>query len=185
MDSLRLVARETVSRDDVDDAMRSLSCRLINVVPASATVPAQLVFASADGRTTLHFVHDAHLDEQVFVVASADGAAAAVVERLRAAIDTWGDEEIASLATSVTDAAALVRGLRMTALTAAPSAATLARFSAGFAHPDEAVRAATLIAAAYAGWPGLEPDVVRLAEGDPSPAVRAQATALRPRWQRA
>ena len=182
--SLRIVARETATRDEVDDAMRALGCRLINVVPATAGVPHQLVFASERGGATVHFVRDEQIGALVFVLGGPQRVVARLTEQLRSAIATYRDDEIEQLAARSDEPSAMLRGLQLTALTAQPSELRVARFSAALSHDDEAVRGSALDAAIYAAWPTLAPHVARLAERDPSAKLRTRASEVLSRWSR-
>jgi hypothetical protein len=78
---IRVVPRDSVSRDDIDDAAFALGFLLVNIVPRSELHPAQVVYVTPDRRGSVHLVEDGGLS---FVVQGDDEErwAAALRERL-------------------------------------------------------------------------------------------------------
>lgn len=73
---------EALARDDLDDAAQALGLLLINIVPATADHPAQIIFASSDGLSTVHALDDKARGATTLVVQGAGEEAMAA--RVRA-----------------------------------------------------------------------------------------------------
>ena len=90
----RAVLSHEVSRDDIDDAMAACDLHLINVIPGTGELPAQLMFAR-DDHTHAFVVEDARLG----VVYVAVGGDDALLERITKAIPSVTEERAATLDT--------------------------------------------------------------------------------------
>ena len=172
---LRIVLADSVTRDDVDDAIVAHRWRLADVVAASAAHPAQLVLLTEDRGAAMHFVDDQQVDARYFVVSGRDAARAR--RELEATLPTVDDAAITLLLSSPDRPSELARGLVYAALSSESKAGErVSAFERAASHADESVRAAVVVAAAYARWSELRPLVERCATSDPSPALRARAT---------
>ena len=60
--SLRLVLHESVTRDDLDDAMVRNGWRLANIVSGGETEPTQLLYLTADRQNLLQLVDDPRIN---------------------------------------------------------------------------------------------------------------------------
>jgi hypothetical protein len=59
--SIRIALRESVTRDDIDDAMVRRGWRLCNIVPAAEEHPFQMIFTDAARTATIHIIDDQRL----------------------------------------------------------------------------------------------------------------------------
>jgi hypothetical protein len=172
----RIVLRETVSRDDLDDARVTQRWRLANVVAARPGVPAQDVVLTEDRRHVLHFIEDAQLGLRYVVVSGPDEPATRRV--VEAALPSVDEPALAALL-----AAGALRALGIAALIRAEAQPdALVAFDHAFLDRKESARTFALIAAAYARWPALRTKVARVAGTDPSAAVRERALLVLDAW---
>jgi hypothetical protein len=173
----RVALAESVTRDDVDDAMHALGWQLTNVVPPTAERPGQLVFASRDAQTVLCMVDDVRLGVTYFVANGVDvaGELAAVAERFACE----GLDAVGELVTDMSNLYRFRRGIGLMALLLTePDPACVDLFERAFAHGDARVRALALTAASYVTWDEMQPLLAQVCEDDPSPAIREAAGRL-------
>lgn len=170
-----LVLRSDVSRDDIDDAMDRCGWRITNVFVGSATQPGQVVYATADRRSSLYLVEDQRLGVLYFT--GTGPTIAAALTEARACLPTVRIDEALERVHEPADANALTRALAVVVLTAGPepSERRTAAMVTALGHDDAAMRRAALVAATYAGWPALRPAIAELAARDPVAAIRADA----------
>lgn len=81
---IRIVLAESVTRDDLDDAAVEGGWLLLDIVPATSTFPAQIIYLTPDRQNLIHLVDDARLATVHAVVVGPDEPrwAAAVRARL-------------------------------------------------------------------------------------------------------
>jgi hypothetical protein len=153
----RIVLRREVTRDDIDDAIARKQWRLMNLVPATATHPAQMLLLTEDRSHVLHVVDDAKLG-LTYVVPSGPDAERCSRE-VRDALPTYGEDEIrASLAESAGEKSAEARVLstKLAAL-ALPAAEADAALRAARTDGDRVVRDAASLALPYLDLPRIAP----------------------------
>jgi hypothetical protein len=170
------VLRSDVSRDDIDDAMERCGWRITNVFVGSATHPGQVIYATADRRSSLYLVEDPRLGVLYFT-----GTGPTIDEALaevRACLPTADIEQALASVHAPPDASALGQALAVVVLTAGPdpSPRRSAAMVSALRHRDPAIRHAALVAATYAAWPGLHSAIAELASHDPVATIRADAT---------
>lgn len=154
--------------------MAAIDSKLVNVVPPSATHPAQMIFASGDRRSYLHLIADERLGV-TYIASDATDAVEALGERL----EHYSDEAIAEELEGARDEARLARALGLLALSVAgdPREDQVDGMRRGIGHPSSQVRLAALVAITYAPWPQLQPDLEGLLASEPDPMVQAHGTA--------
>ncbi len=173
----RVVLTSEVTRDDIDDAAMRCGWQLTNVLPGSAQQPAQMIYAALRGSLVLYLVEDGRLDVLYFAAAG-DGAreALAQVRRELACCDENAHHQYLA---GADDVAHLRRGLGILVLqskTASDEAVAL--FERVLSHADLQIRSLGLVAATYAPWPQLRTAIERVAQHDPLPQLRANASQL-------
>jgi hypothetical protein len=173
--AVRLVVRDGVTRDELDDALAGRGCALVNVIAPSASHPGQMIYVSHDRRGFIHVVDDAVLGA-TYLTGAGEGVAAEL-EALRTCLEVYSDDDLASLLAAAPDDAGLCRALGVLALAAGPSPGEerLAVFSRALEHGSAEVRVAALVATSYVLWPELRGRVARLASGDGDQLVRLHA----------
>ena len=172
----RIVLRDGVSLDDVDDARLARGWRVANLVTARPGVPAQQLLLTRDRRHLMHVVDDAQLGVRYLVVS---GPEPSVVRReIEAALPTVDEESLRGALAAGEPRALGLAALMCTA--ARPD--VLQAFDRAFVDRVEAVRVAALVAAAYARWPELEPRIARVAQTDPSASLRERALLILDAW---
>ena len=169
--------RESVTRDDIDDAMHRCGWQLTNVVPPTGHHPGQLMFAAAQPETVLYLVQDLRLG--VIYVAAMGQSAAALLDQVRFELpcedaDTWRE-----LTADPQRLEPYRRGLAILAL-ASPGAsqAGVECFTAALNHPEPNVRTLALTAASYAPWPELRPALEQVRDQDAQPELSRAAAQL-------
>jgi hypothetical protein len=65
---IRLELPETVTRDQLDDASLEAGLRLLDIVPASPTHPAQHIYLGPDRQSLLHLLEDGRSGALSFVL---------------------------------------------------------------------------------------------------------------------
>jgi len=152
---LRIALREATTRDDLDDVTREAGLLLLNIVPATATHPAQIIYTTRDRQSLIHLIDDARLGVLYFALHGAEEDAIARVIRER--LPTLAQEEVFALAGAAAPRDA-IRGIALIAITAGPTAepAPLEIFRAALVHADPDVRSAARSAAEYVPWPELK-----------------------------
>jgi hypothetical protein len=153
----RLVLRDDVTRDAVDDAAARAGWQLSNVLPASERQPAQIIFSAASGY--VYVVDELRLGVMYLQIAS--DAPAALMAEARALLSCHDDDDYAALFAQG-DAAA---GLAVAALQGDEDA-----------RPE--IRALALAAASYALWPGLRPALSQMASDEALAPLRQAASQL-------
>ena len=93
---LRIALREDTTRDAIDDATGEAGFLLVNILPPSATHPAQIIYTTRDRQTFLHLIEDARLRALYFVVQGP--AEEAVAALLQAKLPHLSQDELSSLA---------------------------------------------------------------------------------------
>jgi hypothetical protein len=176
--SERVVLRETVTQDQVDDLSAALGWRMINVLPATDEQPSQMLFATADRQGVVYLVQDSRLG-----LAYLTGTGSGMADELcmaRQRLEHYPDTDLAALLASPASDEALIAALGVLALLGGsePSQAELDALDRALAHPSPRVRNAALVALPYAPRPPLEPRVAALATGDPDPVVRSNAASV-------
>jgi hypothetical protein len=169
-----VVLREGVSRDAVDDAAGEHGWRLTNVVPPSATHPAQMIFAVMDGEVALYLVEDAALG--ILYAAARGPRAADALREVRASLSCHEISEAAALLDDG-DAQRFCRGLAIAVLQQGGDGARVAVERALVDARGE-VRAAGLHAAAHVPSPALRAAVAACHASEPDRVVREAAERL-------
>jgi hypothetical protein len=175
---VRLVLREGVDRDAIDEAFAERGCRLINVVQPGPGHPAQMIYSARDRRSVLHLVEDALLGVAYI---SGDGEGADVeLEALRARLAVYGEADVASLAAAACDAAGAARTLGVLALTSGlePDETRIRVFEKALTDERVDVRLTALVALSYVRWLALRDRVAQIAAGDVDGVVRLHAARL-------
>ncbi len=173
----RIVLSETVTRDDIDDAMHRCGWQLTNVVPPTGHHPGQLIFAAPDPETILYLVQDVRLG--VLYVAAMGQAPEAVLSRVRSELDCCDPGSWAELVDDPSDLDRFRRGMAILALASpGPSPERIERFADALSHADNPVRAVALTAAGYAPWPELRPALEPVRDHDPLEELRSAAAQL-------
>jgi len=93
---LRIALREDTTRDAIDDATHEAGFLLVNILPPSATHPAQIIYTTRDRLTFLHLIEDARLGALYFVVQGPSEEAVAGV--LQAKLPLLSNAELSALA---------------------------------------------------------------------------------------
>jgi hypothetical protein len=166
----RLVLREDVTRDAVDDAAARAGWQLSNVLPASERQPAQIIFSAASGY--VYVVDELRLGVMYLQIAS--DAPAALMAEARALLSCHDDDDYAALFAQG-DAAA---GLAVAALQGDEDAARVAQLSRALDDERPEIRALALAAASYALWPGLRPALSQMASDEALAPLRQAASQL-------
>ncbi len=167
----RVVLRDEVTRDDIDDAMHRCGWQLTNIMSPRAHQPAQIIFATPAADGFFHLVEDARLGLLYFV---GSGAAAEVcLSQAREQLSCYGPEEHEELLGDPEQLELYRRGLALLVLNGAP--VDLGHFERAFAHPDESVRTAALTALTYAPQPQLRPALEAMRDSDPQAQLRSSA----------
>jgi len=172
----RVVLREGVGPDDIDDAIHSLSWQLSNLLPAMAGQPAQMILYTRDGKECVYVVEEARLG-----VLYAASASAAALEQLRSKLDchVGNGVDLAAAAAGAADLERWRRALAVLVLHArSATAAVVAALTGALENEQVQVRGAGLVAASYAPWPELRGALVGLRDGDPEPQLRTAAHQL-------
>lgn len=169
----RLPLRETVSRDDIDDATAACGWQLVNILPPQEGQPGQLIYATAGGAQLAYLVEDRQLGLYYFT-AVGEGAQEAIDE-LGARLAGYDAAEVERMLASA-EAPTMLRGLSVVALQQRePSDSTLAAFRRALEHEEPSVAGGALVAAAYGGWPQLVPMLRAFAAREPGAALAASA----------
>jgi hypothetical protein len=169
-----VLLRDEATADTVDDALHGAGCRLVNVVPATAVHPEQMIFATSDRRGVVHLVGDGRLG--VRYLEGRGGSAAADLAAMARALPAWEPAAVRTLAASG-DEADRARAVGLAAL-GGDDAEAEAALAAALGDGSAAVRAAGLVACAYRPGARVGGAVRRLALEDPEPLVRLHAAAL-------
>jgi hypothetical protein len=177
----RVILKEGVSRDEIDDVIAARGWRLCNIAPADVGRPAQIICVSAAGTDLIYVIHDVRLDALYVAIAGPDQAR--LEADVRASFPAYPPEEIKAMTTSL-EPQTFLRGLAYAALTAplGGSPWLVSAIRAGLMHKRADVRGSTLVVAAYAAWPDVQALVRGAMKHEKDEAVRAQAGTLIDSW---
>ncbi|MEZ4443788.1 MAG: hypothetical protein R3B72_32245 [Polyangiaceae bacterium] len=172
-----LVLKDSVTRDDVDDAMAALGYRLTNVVPAGPGQPAQLIFSQPAGKVVAHVIDDQRLRVTYLAVQgeAAEPARDALAERLVALAPEAQAEILEGLPSASGASPELLRALASLVLQEPDGPRLDRHLEAALRHPDPQLRVAGLTAVTYRPRAALRPALDAIAEGDPEPTLRQAA----------
>ncbi|HEX8705525.1 MAG TPA: HEAT repeat domain-containing protein [Myxococcaceae bacterium] len=177
-DSLeRIALGEGASETEAREVARARGWRLTHDVPGNAEGPRELVWA-AEGGAAVHFYDDPPV--LYMVVEGSPAQVRALADAVRASLPVFGYNEAARAVGAGGSPDQLKLALRRTAV-AAPSRHDPRFFElllSGLRHADARVRAGTVFALSYVGWPAFRPELERLAQADPDAEVRANAARL-------
>lgn len=170
----RVALRDTVTRDDIDDAAAACGWQLTNIIPPTETHPGQFIYASGDRRSLIYLVEDGRLG--VCYVAVAGSTAGSVLDEVRAKLSCYTDDEIYELLDQPADDTALARAYGLLVLgTTEPGERFCQALAGGLWHDSLLVRRAALTALTYAPLPPLKPHVARLAAEEQDAVLAATA----------
>ena len=168
----RVILQETLSRDEIDDALSACGCKLVNIVPPSESHPGQMLYASSDRAAVVALVEDGRLG--VLYLTGQGESAQHDLQALSTRLACYDEERIDELLSRPEDEGSFTRGLGLMALCAFDPP-RVEVFRTAFAHPSASVRHTALIVASYAPAQELRPDIAELAAGDEEPMVRILA----------
>ncbi len=171
----RVVLRDTVTRDEIDDAVSACGCRLINIVPPSESHPGQIFYATSDRTEVFVLVEDGRLGAIYFT--GQGKSSQHDLKDLAGRLACYGLDQIEKMLSRPEDEDAFTRALGFTVLCASEGSddRRIAAFRTAFEHPSSQVRHAALVAISYAPAEALRPDVAHLAASDEEPMVRVLA----------
>lgn len=170
----KVILRESVTGDDVDDAMEELGCRLINVIPSAQSHPGQSIYATRDRQRFLYLVEDGMLGLSYFTGSGEE--IGAELDEIGKLLDCDGEGVLDELLLHGHEDASLARALSILVLTVeAPNGEHLSFFKESLEHSSNVVRNAALVALTYVLWPSLRGQVERLAKSDDDDMVRLNA----------
>lgn len=138
------------------------------------SIPLELVFRTADGKVTLHFVDD-HLVKFPYLVVKGE---AADVERevaaARQALKFHSEDEVLDYARRADTRAQKMESLAFVGVTAPQTHDTryLEALKRGMEDADASVRKSAVWMSGYPAWPELRPLLEKVAEEDPDESVR-------------
>ena len=167
----RVVLRDEVSRDDIDDAMHECGWQLTNIMPPQAHQPGQIIFTTPAADGFFHLVEDGRLGLLYFV--GSGEAAEACLTQAREQLSCYLPGEHEQLLADPDQLERYRRGLALMVLTQ-PTVDRTA-LERAFAHQDASVRAAALTALTYAPQPQLRPVVEAMRDDDPQAQLRTSA----------
>jgi hypothetical protein len=171
----RIVLRSSVCRDDIDDALAEQGCRLINVVPPTASLPGQMIYATRDRQGTLYLVEDAQLGLNYF--AGVGEGIDEELEQLKQRLACMSEEDLDELRRSADDDATRIHALSAMAIMSSEELDEDQRtfWRDSLEHGSAAVRYGALVALAYARWPSIRPLLHEIADKDEEAMIRLQA----------
>lgn len=174
-ETTRIIPRDGVTQDDIDDAMADLGCRLVNVVPPTPSLPGQMIYATRDRKNVLYLVEDVQLGLSYFTGVGED--IVVDLDELRERLPCLRGEDLDGLLTACDGVSERVRALSIMALsvTNEPSDDYLSFFHDSLEHPSMTVRFAALVALSYVRWPPLRTSVERIAASDEDGMIRFHA----------
>ena len=152
-----LIVSDVVVRQSIDWVWGEQGWVLTREVARGPKRLFQRYWQTRDGTSTVGYVEDHRLGLRFFTV-EGEGRDATLAH-LRSALAFDDTESVLSAAESATDASARVGAILKIARLAPATADDrwTAMFQAGLAHENAAVRAASVLASAYVGWPELAP----------------------------
>lgn len=171
----RVILRDGVTQDDIDDALADFGCRLINVVPATPSLPGQMIFATRDRQRVLYLVEDVQLGLTYFTGVGED--IVDDLDKLRERLPNLRKDDVDDFLARCDEEPEWVRALSLMVLsvTGEPSDDHLSFFRDSLEHTSVTVRFAALVALAYVCWPSLRASVERLASSDEDGMIRLHA----------
>lgn len=93
VETTRVALGPGVSRDDVDSLLLARGLRLVNVVPASATHPRQVIYTTPGNATAVYLIDDERAGARYLLLTGAD--AARIAGAARGALDAPGEGDAA------------------------------------------------------------------------------------------
>lgn len=179
---MRIVLREDVSRDQIDDAAVEHGWRFVNAVPASAERPAELVFLTSCRHNLMQLFDDPRLGARYFLVRGADRRRAQ--KEIVASLPTYHEMEIRDLVEHPASEDDYLRGVYYTALTSGttPRAHVLETIDRALRHPSADVRMGALAATSCLDWDEVIPMLERVARDDDDGEIRERASEQLAEW---
>jgi hypothetical protein len=175
--SARVVLRDEVERDQLDDLAQRVGWRLSNVIPATAELPAQVIFSTRQALTHVFMVEDARLGAAYLMATGPECAKAEAHCRQLPHVDR---DQLAEMLKPSASRAVRCRGLGLLVLLAGaePEEGDPKILCDALQHADEVVRTSALTACSYAPWPALDAALRRVRQDDATASLRHVAQQL-------
>lgn len=170
----RIVLRQHVTDDDVQGVAWDLDWNAISVGDRKQATWVD-AWATVDGATSIHYVHDGPIGMRYFMVRGRD--VVGVAQRIVDTCPTWtlaNALDTARLATERDDRLIAVYAMALTAPDD-PDPAVSSELRRAAADPDPGIRQSVVIATTYLGWPDLVTVVEELQRADPVDDIRHNA----------
>lgn len=174
----RLVLKGDVSREEVDQAARTLDWLWWQDVDRTAERPRETIWVTPDHESRVHYIEDflIGLNYLLFEGPRADELASAALEL--PTLSVYPHDEVVAIGRVADSRDGLIQAVYLAGvagLPGRPDDELLEVFRKCFASDDDDVRHAAIAATGYAGWPQLVDELERLVGSDPDEGVRRDA----------
>lgn len=173
--TIKVILKDGVTQDDIDDMMDDIGCRLVNVVPPSPSLPGQMIYTTRDRQRVVYLVEDVQLGLNYFTGVGGDSVDD--LEELRERLPCLHRDDLDELLADGDEESKRVRALSIMAIsvTGEPSEDHLSFFRDSLEHRSVTVRFAALVALAYVRWSTLRYSVEQIASSDEDGMIRLHA----------
>lgn len=175
MEFSRVIVKENVPLEKVNVLAWTENWYLDDFNPQTEESPYNKIWITQDDQTGIHYIEDFLINIRYFLIEGKNQSQ--VIEKIRASLDTYSEEEILEMAKNAVEPDEHIRAIYyvgiMTKQTYNPQYFKF--FEAAFSHLDAEVRKAAILATVCAGWLEFREHLQRLQTNDPDPSVRERA----------
>jgi HEAT repeat protein len=174
----RLVLKENVSREDVDQAARTLDWLWWEDVERTGESPHETIWVTPDHESRVHYIEDFLVGVNYLLF---EGPRAGELARGALEVPTlsvYTHDELIALGRQADSRDDLIHAVYLAGVDGVPGHLDddlVEIFRKCFASADPDVRHAAIAATGYVGWPQLIEELERLAASDPDEGVRGDA----------
>jgi hypothetical protein len=172
MIKLRVVIKESTSRDDINRLAWKKNWIFHDLMPRSEKSPYEKIWLTPDEKTAIHYIEDDLIDIPYLLIEGENQEK--LVSEIEFSIGTYNLPELHEMLQKATNRDEYIRSIYRigAAINQEYNPELFKDFQTLMYHPEVDVRKAAIFATTYVGWVEFKEPLQQLRTSDPEPSVR-------------